>query len=154
MRKLILKMSMSLDGFVGGSRSEVDWIFASMDQGATDWTMRSVWNAGVHIMGSRTFHDMASYWPSSTEVFAAPMNEIPKVVFSKDPTVTTRAGSQTTRAVTDANSARTAPLSTDALAEKEKSWRNARVMSGDLATCPRLRKHRRRGARITSLLSA
>jgi dihydrofolate reductase len=134
MRKLILKMSMSLDGFVGGSRSEVDWIFASMDQGATDWTMRSVWNAGVHIMGSRTFHDMASYWPSSTEVFAAPMNEIPKVVFSKDPTVTTRAGSQTTRAVTDANSARTAPLSTDALAEKEKSWRNARVMSGDLAT--------------------
>ena len=28
MRKLILKMSMSLDGFVGGSKSEVDWIFS------------------------------------------------------------------------------------------------------------------------------
>jgi hypothetical protein len=27
MRKLILKMSMSLDGFVGGANGEVDWIF-------------------------------------------------------------------------------------------------------------------------------
>ena len=63
MRKLILKMSMSVDGFVGGSKSEVDWIFSSMDEGAVDWTMKSIWQAGLHIMGSRTFHDMASYWP-------------------------------------------------------------------------------------------
>jgi len=85
MRKLILKMSMSVDGFVGGSKSEVDWIFSSMDEGAVDWTMKAIWQAGVHIMGSRTFHDMASYWPFSNEVYAAPMNEIPKVVFSKNP---------------------------------------------------------------------
>ena len=118
MRKLILKMSMSVDGFVGGAKSDVDWIFATMDDGAVDWTMKSVWQAGVHIMGSRTFRDMASYWPFSTEVYAAPMNEIPKVVFSKNPSVTSPA-------------ARSEARSSDPA--KEKSWLEARVMSGDLA---------------------
>jgi dihydrofolate reductase len=134
MRKLILKMSMSVDGFVGGSKSEVDWIFASMDEGAVDWTMKSIWQAGAHIMGSRTFHDMASYWPFSNEVYAAPMNEIPKVVFSNDPSVTSPAARSTTQAVRDAS--RASAGSSDAQKSdpaKEKSWLNARVMSGDLA---------------------
>jgi len=119
MRKLILKMSMSVDGFVGGAKSDVDWIFATMDDGAVDWTMKSVWQAGVHIMGSRTFRDMASYWPFSTEVYAAPMNEIPKVVFSKNPSVTSPPARAEARSRNPA---------------KEKSWLEARVMSGDLAT--------------------
>ena len=135
MRKLILKMSMSVDGFVGGARSEVDWIFGTMDEGAVDWTMKSIWQAGVHIMGSRTFHDMASYWPYSDEVYAAPMNAIPKVVFSKDPTITTTATRSTTQAIRDASRASgtraDAPKSNP---ETEESWRHARVMSGDLAS--------------------
>ena len=135
MRKLILKMSMSVDGFVGGSKSEVDWIFATMDEGAVDWTMKNIWQAGAHIMGSRTFHDMASYWPSSNEVYAAPMNEIPKVVFSKNSSVTSSAARATTQAVRDASRASgaraDAPRTNSA---KEESWLNARVMSGDLAT--------------------
>src|SRR5882762_6043023 len=82
-RKLILKMSVSVDGFVGGPNGEIDWIFKSMDDKAAAWTLDKIWQAGVHIMGSRTFYDMAAYWPYSTEPFAAPMNEIPKMVFSK-----------------------------------------------------------------------
>ncbi|MEP7067301.1 MAG: dihydrofolate reductase family protein [Gemmatimonadota bacterium] len=140
MRKLILKMSVSVDGFVGGVNNESDWIFVSMDEGATDWTMQSIWQAGVHIMGSRTFHDMASYWPSSNEVYAAPMNEIPKVVFSKNPQVTSQEARATTRSVRDASNssgAKEAAARKDAPPadpSKEQSWRNARVMSGDLAT--------------------
>jgi hypothetical protein len=30
-----------------------------------------------------TYQEMAGYWPASTDDYAAPMNEIPKVVFSK-----------------------------------------------------------------------
>jgi dihydrofolate reductase len=133
MRKLILKMSMSIDGFVGGAKSEVDWIFSSMDDGAVDWTMKSIWQAGVHIMGSRTFHDMASYWPHSNEPYAAPMNEIPKVVFSKSPSVTTAARA-TTQALRDASANAGAAQAARGDASKEQSWLNARVMSGDLAT--------------------
>jgi dihydrofolate reductase len=83
MRKLILKMSMSLDGFVGGPNGEVDWIFPSMDPGATLWTLETVWLAAFHVMGRKSFHDMASFWPYSTEPFAAPMNAIPKLVFTR-----------------------------------------------------------------------
>ena len=33
-------------------------------------------------MGRVTYDEMAAYWPTSTDDYAAPMNEIPKVVFS------------------------------------------------------------------------
>ncbi|WP_240360115.1 dihydrofolate reductase family protein [Pyxidicoccus caerfyrddinensis] len=36
MRKLLLKMSMSLDGFVGGPKGEVEWLFPTLDDGATE----------------------------------------------------------------------------------------------------------------------
>jgi dihydrofolate reductase len=34
-------------------------------------------------MGRITYQDMAAAWPTSTSEYAAPMNELPKVVFSK-----------------------------------------------------------------------
>lgn len=83
MSKLVLLMQVSVDGFVAGPNGELDWIFKTMDSGATAWIVERLWKAGVHIMGSHTYQDMAAYWPSSTEPFAAPMNEIPKIVFSQ-----------------------------------------------------------------------
>jgi dihydrofolate reductase len=82
MRDLILKMHISIDGFVAGPDGGIKWVFNG-DQEAAAWTVETVWNAGLHIMGSRTFHDMAAYWPTSTEIFAPPMNQIPKAVFSR-----------------------------------------------------------------------
>ena len=82
MRKLILKMSMTLDGFIAGPNGEAEWAFGD-DQEAEDWVVQTVSNASLHIMGSRTFDAMAPYWPTSTTPFAAPMNQIPKAVFSK-----------------------------------------------------------------------
>jgi hypothetical protein len=35
MRPLVLKMSISLDGFVGGPNGEVDWIFRTMGDSTT-----------------------------------------------------------------------------------------------------------------------
>src|SRR5215510_13173758 len=83
MRELILKMSMSIDGFVGSPEGGIKWIFDTRDEKATEWTVQTIWDASLHIMGGRTFHDMAAYWPTSTEVFAPPMNQIPKAVFSR-----------------------------------------------------------------------
>lgn len=83
MRKVVLKMHVSLDGFVGGPDGELDWFLGDFDDELTEWEVEGLWQAGVHIMGRATYHDMAAYWPNSTEPFAPPMNEIPKVVFSK-----------------------------------------------------------------------
>jgi dihydrofolate reductase len=82
MRKVILKMHVSLDGFVARPDGGLDWFRDAFDDELTAWEVEGLWQAGVHIMGRATYHDMAAYWPSSTEPFAPPMNELPKVVFS------------------------------------------------------------------------
>lgn len=83
MRQLILKISVSVDGFVGTPDGDVTWLFPSMSDDAAAWVLDKISNASMHLMGSRTFQDMAAYWPTSTEPFAKPMNDIPKLVFSK-----------------------------------------------------------------------
>jgi dihydrofolate reductase len=82
MRKLVLQMQVSIDGFVCGLNGELDWIFPDFDESYTKWTVEKVGQAGAHVMGRATYADMASHWPTSTEPFAPPMNEIPKIVFS------------------------------------------------------------------------
>ena len=130
MRDLILKMSISLDSFVAGTEGRLDWIFPTTDAGATAWILESVSRAGVHIMGSRTFADMAAYWPSSTEPFAAPMNRIPKVVFARG--ARPHVGGGATRGLDDARAqAASAPATPDAAVLK--TWQEARVASGELA---------------------
>lgn len=95
------------------------------DQESSTWTVETVWNASLHIMGSRTFHDMAAYWPTSTEVFAPPMNQIPKAVFSKQGTAILKAVN-TTGALKDAR----AHAGTEQSAELQpggESWKEAYV---------------------------
>jgi dihydrofolate reductase len=83
MRKLILRMSMSLDGFVAGPNGEAEWIRKNPDEEAIKFGVAQIRDVGVHAMGSTTYSAMSTYWPTSTEAWAAPMNEIPKVVFSR-----------------------------------------------------------------------
>jgi dihydrofolate reductase len=128
MRRLILKMSVSIDGFVGGASGEIEWLFRSMDDEATAWTVESIRQAGLHAMGSRTFRDMAAYWPWSTQPFAPPMNEIPKVVFSKTGPAS---GHITTRALEDAR-AQTKATSEPSPAALQ-SWADARIVVGNLS---------------------
>ncbi|HMH31501.1 MAG TPA: dihydrofolate reductase family protein [Puia sp.] len=117
MRKLIMKMSMSVDGFVSGASGENDWIFKTGDEESKAWAVGLCRTAGLHIMGSKTFEVMASYWPTATGPFASPMNEIPKALFTKkgykgiDPGHTTTAEQSPAAA----------------------SWPAARVFDGDLA---------------------
>jgi len=128
-------MSMSLDSFVAGPNGEIDWIFRTSDEGATAWIVETLWQAGLHAMGSRTFYDMVRYWPTSTEPFAAPMNDIPKVVFTRQRTLDLAAG-HTTAALRDAHRARAeAGEKPHAIAPPgAASWSETEVVNGDLAT--------------------
>jgi dihydrofolate reductase len=47
------------------------------------WKLDRISEAGAHLMGRVTYQEMSSYWPHSDDPYAAPMNDIPKVVFSK-----------------------------------------------------------------------
>jgi dihydrofolate reductase len=83
MRKVALKMHLSLDGYVRGPDGDVmEWVFATYDDAMRDAEVEMLWQAGTHVMGRALYAEMASYWPTSTEPFAEPMNHIPKLVFS------------------------------------------------------------------------
>jgi dihydrofolate reductase len=80
MRKVVLMMSISVDGFVAGPHEHAG-AFPEPDE-LKRWKLDRIRKAGTHIMGRVTYEEMASHWPTSTDEYAAPMNEIPKVVFS------------------------------------------------------------------------
>jgi dihydrofolate reductase len=83
MRRLILQTSISIDGYVAALDRSHPWGGGREDEAVKRWILESVWSAGAHLMGRVTYEEMAAVWPSSTSEYAQPMNEIPKVVFSK-----------------------------------------------------------------------
>jgi dihydrofolate reductase len=133
-RKLVLKMSVSLDGFVGGPNGEVDWIFRTMGGDSTEWIVNTLREAGAHMMGSRTYYDMAAFWPFSDTPFAPPMNDIPKIIFSRKGIKDGTQVDRTTRALADAKADRIGERrGVTPTAVVLQSWAEPTVARGDLA---------------------
>jgi dihydrofolate reductase len=82
MPSLILKMSVSLDGYVASLDGSHDWLAAGRSDDSTSWVAEIVSNASAHLIGAATYREWAGFWPTATGPFARAMNEIPKVVFS------------------------------------------------------------------------
>jgi dihydrofolate reductase len=103
MRQVTLMMGVSLDGYVASDRGHPG---ASVpeDPELIAWKVDRAAAAGAHLMGRVTYQEMAGHWPHSTGPYAAPMNDIPKVVFSKT------------------------------LTEAEATWPTTQIARGDLAT--------------------
>ena len=133
MKKLVLKMSVSVDGFVGGPKGELDWIFRTQSKDAVKWDRETLWNASLHLMGSRTYHDMAAWWPTSNETFAPPMNEIPKAVFSRRG-VGKPDKKMTSMALKSARAANRGTQGAKASAQVWESWLHPLICTGKLAT--------------------
>ncbi|HMF73583.1 MAG TPA: dihydrofolate reductase family protein [Flavitalea sp.] len=117
MRKLIMKMSVSLDGFVADADDKKDWLFKTGDEESLAWSVDKIRQAGLIIMGRKSFETMAPYWPTATGPFAEPMNEIPKAVF-------TRNGFKAIDYM---------HMITEEQSPALASWAEARVFDGDLA---------------------
>ena len=81
MAKVVLYMSMSLDGLVGSDR-EHPGMAVPQGEDLNQWKLDAISTAVAHLMGRITYLEMSSYWPHSDDPFAKPMNDIPKVVFS------------------------------------------------------------------------
>lgn len=82
MASLVLKMSVSLDGYVAPADGSTDWVAAGRSDDGAGWTVETLSNARAHLVGATTYAAWARYWPGASGPFAEPMNEIPKVVFS------------------------------------------------------------------------
>ena len=81
MRNLTLMMTASIDGYVVAPKGHAGGLPEPAE--LKRWKLDRIRRAGTHIMGRVTYEEMASAWPTSTDPYAAPMNDIPKVVFSK-----------------------------------------------------------------------
>ncbi|OIJ85428.1 dihydrofolate reductase family protein [Streptomyces colonosanans] len=90
MRKIILMMSMSLDGYIEGPDREIDWhvVDDELHQHFNDVLK----NMGAFLNGRVTYQLMADYWPGADRdpAASAPVVEyariwrnMPKVVFSR-----------------------------------------------------------------------
>jgi dihydrofolate reductase len=82
MASLILKMSVSLDGFVASADGSTGWEAAGRSPEGASWVLETVGNAGAHLMGAGAYAMWAGFWPSAPGPFAKPMDDIPKFVFS------------------------------------------------------------------------
>ena len=84
MRQVILQFWVSLDGYSFDPDTELWPVMQEIeDPEQEEYFVGRLWQAGTHIMGGVTYQGMAGTWPTSSHPIAAPMNEIPKVVFSR-----------------------------------------------------------------------
>src|SRR3954451_7381085 len=82
-RKVVLKMVMSLDGFVTSPDGTHEWMFEWFGDDSGHWNRRALDAAGVHAMGRRSYEIMGPHWAASEGPIATAMNEKPKAVFSR-----------------------------------------------------------------------
>ena len=92
MRKLIVSMNVTLDGYVAGPNCELDWHFKSWTSEMADTLCEELGKADTILLGRVTFSAMARYWPSRMMdsrhprediLFAEMMNRYRKIVFSR-----------------------------------------------------------------------
>lgn len=132
MRKLVLKMSISVDGFVAGSNGELDWIFRSSTPDSRASVINTLNEAGVHVMGSQSYADMAAFWPYAQTPMAAPMNDIPKVVFSKSGIKEGALADRVAKAFAEAKAHNAEQHGAAPTAAVLESWTEPTVARGDL----------------------
>jgi dihydrofolate reductase len=87
MKKVICRMSVSLDGYIEGPNREIDWHLVDEEYAAPVVEMLKA--SDVLIMGRKTYELMAGYWPTAegndigVRAFKDLMNRKPKLVFSR-----------------------------------------------------------------------
>jgi dihydrofolate reductase len=110
MRRLVLKMSMTIDGYVAGPNGEMDWAQRTAHPEGKAWVGETLREAGAHLVGRRLYAQFLGYWPTSTDPLADAMNSIPKIAFS-----------------------RSGKLDLDLTAPAPAGWEDTRVLGTDLA---------------------
>jgi dihydrofolate reductase len=92
MRKIIVSINITLDGFIAGLDGELDWHFDYWDEEMAKFASEQLADADTILLGSVTYKAMSRFWPSKAMdlsyprediAFADMMNGYEKIVFSK-----------------------------------------------------------------------
>jgi len=89
-RKIVLSIPITLDGYIEGPHRELDWVVA--DDELHDYFTRQLKQADLLIFGRVAYQLLASYWPTAVSDpqmtqgeldFANTINPLPKIVYSR-----------------------------------------------------------------------
>ncbi len=85
MRRILLFMMVTVDGYYAGPNGEIDW--HNVDEEFNEFAIAQLNEVGMLLFGRSTYELMASYWPTpgalnDDPVVAGKMNSMPKIVFS------------------------------------------------------------------------
>ena len=90
MRKLVLQMMMTLDGFIAGDKGELDWIDNDPALGEAHTALAK--GADAALIGAHLYKDMSGFWPAvaagpdaAEAAFAKLMNDMKKIVIANKP---------------------------------------------------------------------
>jgi dihydrofolate reductase len=92
MRKFIVSMNLSLDGYMSGPNAELDWHFETWNDEMGEKLLEQLEKADTILLGRLTYEAMAKYWsfkcleqnfPRQDLAIADKMNSHSKLVFSK-----------------------------------------------------------------------
>jgi dihydrofolate reductase len=92
MRKLIVSINVTLNGFMAGPNGNLDWHVPYWNEEMSRVASAQLGNADTILLGRITYNAMAGYWPAQQAssyaaredvAFADMMNSYTKVVFSK-----------------------------------------------------------------------
>lgn len=82
MRKVILSIMVSVDGFIEGPNKELDW--HAFDEEMERYMSTEVLDkVDAILLGRVAYQLLADYWPSSADRIAPQVNDLPKIVFSR-----------------------------------------------------------------------
>ncbi|WP_276485146.1 dihydrofolate reductase family protein [Paraflavitalea pollutisoli] len=92
MRKLIVSINVTLDGFMAGPAGELDWHFPHWNEEMANFAYEQLCMMDSILLGRVTYQAMASYWPYEANNtahglkegnYASMMNNYAKIVFSR-----------------------------------------------------------------------
>lgn len=92
MRKVIVSMNLSLDGFMSGRQRELDWHLGSWGSDMSERLTKELTGADTLLLGRITYEAMAAYWqqveidsffPRADIAYAVMLNTTRKVVYSR-----------------------------------------------------------------------
>lgn len=84
MRRVILSMMISVDGFIAGPDGDLDWMI-SPDEERQAEALEQLDSIDTALIGRGVYEEMARYWPTASGEYADRVNAMPKLVFSRKP---------------------------------------------------------------------
>lgn len=81
MRKVIVSIFVSLDGYIADDNGELNW--TKHDAEMEQYSLNILRATGTMLLGRKTYELFVSYWPTADEPGSNELNMMDKVVFSR-----------------------------------------------------------------------